>query len=114
MTGSLHLDDRLGLPAPEPVDVYLWMLVLTGMSLDIGLTVYGLEHGLIEQNPIAVFGMAIFGYAVLAFLKVPALLLGLVGWAVLSVEWRRLNLVGLALPWILAILTNSWLLLTAT
>lgn len=82
------------------------------MIFDIGLTIYGLESGLIERNPIAVVGMEMFGYAVLAFLKVPAILLGLIGWAILSPSLRRLNLIGLALPWVLAVLTNTWLILS--
>ena len=95
-----------------PIDIYLWLVVLIAMSLDIGLTIFGLQIGLIEQNPIALFGIRTFGYAVLAFLKVPAILIGFIGWVVLPPRYRRLNLVGLALPWVEAVIVNSWLIAT--
>lgn len=91
-------------------DVHLWFVVLTVMVADIALTKYGLGTGLVEKNPIALLGLETGGYAVLAYLKVPALLLGVIGWVVLSEPWRRLNLVGLALPWAAASLLNLWLI----
>lgn len=95
----------------EPLDVQLWLLVLASMAADIALTLYGLRMGLVETNPIAIFGIETVGYAVLAYLKVPALLLGVVGWIVLPPGARRLNLVGLSLPWAGASLFNLWLIL---
>lgn len=97
------------LPRTERRDVHLWFLVLGAMVADIGLTLVGLGMGLIETNPIALFGIETVGYAVLAYLKVPALLLGVVGWISLSRTARRLNLVGLALPWVAASLVNLFL-----
>ena len=58
------------------------------------------------------FGLETLGYAVLAFLKVPALLLGVIGWVYLLKATRRLNLLGLAMPWVAAVLLNGWLLLS--
>lgn len=112
MIARLHGHVRARVPSPQGVDIQLWLLVLTAMTLDIGLTIYGLERGLIERNPIAVFGIDTFGYAVLAFLKVPAIVFGVIGWVFLSPWERRLNLIGLGLPWIMAISLNSWLILT--
>lgn len=97
----------------ETRDVQLWLLVLATMVADIGLTLYGLRLGLVETNPIAIFGIETVGYAVLAYLKVPALLLGVAGWIVLPTTARRLNLIGLTLPWAAATLVNLWLILGA-
>lgn len=100
------------LDTTQPTDIYLWTIVLVAMTLDICLTVIGLRIGLIEQNPIALFGIRTFGYAVLAFLKVPALIIGFFGWIMLPPLYRQLNLVGLALPWVEAVIVNSWLIIT--
>ena len=105
---------RGGLPPAERTDVYLWLLVLGVMVVDIALTLVGLGVGLIETNPVALFGIETVGYAVLAYLKVPALLLGVVGWVTLSRPMRRLNLVGLAVPWAAASLINLSLIVSAT
>lgn len=80
------------------------------MVADIVLTLAGFAAGLVETNPVALFGIETFGYAVLAYLKVPAILLGLLGWVVLSRTARRLNLIGLAIPWALAAAVNLCLI----
>jgi len=94
----------------DPVDVHLWFIVLAVMVADITLTIYGLGLGLIETNPIALFGINTVGYAVLAYLKVPALLLGVVSCMVLSEQARRLTLIGLAMPWAAAVVVNFCLI----
>lgn len=91
-------------------DRHLWLLVFGVMVGDVVLTRYGLDLGLIETNPIALFGIETFGHAVLAYLKVPAILLGIVGWVLLPEHQRRLNLIGLAIPWSLATAVNLWLI----
>ena len=95
----------------EPRDIHLWLLVLLAMSLDIALTIYGLRIGLIERNPIVLFSVDMIGYSMLAFLKVPAIGIGFVGWFVLPKPARRLNLIGLSLPWFMAASVNAWLIL---
>lgn len=102
---------RRAIDSTEPIDVHLWMLVLVVMMGDIILTLFGLGYGLIERNPIVLFGLETFGQSILAFLKVPALGIGLYGWVTLSPTMRRLNLVGLAIPWSMAVCVNSWLIL---
>lgn len=97
----------------DRLDVNLWLLVLAVMAGDVALTRYGLSVGLIETNPIALFGIDTFGYAVLAYLKIPAFLLGILGWVILPEHLRRLNLVGLALPWAVATAVNLWLIASA-
>lgn len=106
VSGTLQTATRL--------DFILWMIVLTAMTVDIFLTLYGLQQGLIERNPIALFGMNTIGYAVLAFLKVPAILIGFLGWLILPKTYRQVNLIGLSLPWIGAISLNLWLIITHT
>lgn len=101
---------RLSRPV-ERRDLHLWTLVIVAMVADIGLTLYGLERGLLERNPIVLFGLNTVGYAALAFLKVPALLLGFVGWVSLPRTFGRLNLIGLALPWFIAVGINVWVIL---
>lgn len=94
----------------ERLDIQLWILVLIVMMGDIILTLFGLRFGLIELNPIVIFGLDTFGYAILAFLKVPALIIGFYGWVTLPPTMRRLNLLGLAIPWAMAVCVNSWLI----
>jgi hypothetical protein len=105
--------DRLHLPTQslERRDVQLWVLVIGSMLADIALTIYGLEQGLLERNPIVLFGLDVVGYAALAFLKAPALLLAFVGWVALPTEFGRLTLVGLSLPWTGAVVVNVWVIL---
>ncbi|MFD1632649.1 hypothetical protein ACOZ4L_07630 [Haloplanus ruber] len=95
----------------ERRDVHLWSLVIAAMLADIGLTVYGLQQGLLERNPILLFGLDVFGYAALAFIKVPALVIGVTGWFLLPTPSGRLTLVALAVPWIGAVGVNLWLIL---
>lgn len=95
-----------------PQDVELWLVVLIVMALDIVLTLYGLERGLIEQNVIVVFGIETLGYAMLAFLKVPAIGLGVLGSLTLPETYRQLNLIGLATPWLWAVMVNLWMIVT--
>jgi hypothetical protein len=85
--------------------------VIVAMLADIGLTIYGLKQGLLERNPVMLFGLDLFGYAALAFLKAPALLIGLAGWLLLPRHLGRLNLAGLAVPWIGAVGVNLWVAL---
>lgn len=89
----------------------LWSLVFVVMSLDVASTVAGLSLGLVEMNPVAVVGLDAVGVAALAVLKAPALAIGLVGWRTLSDPYRQLNLIGLAVPWLAAALTNCCLIL---
>lgn len=98
----------------ERRDVHLWLVVLGVMVADVALTMYGLSAGLVERNPIALFGIEAVGYAVLAYLKVPAIVLGLAGWVFLSECARRLNLIGLAIPWAAASVINLWLIVGTT
>lgn len=96
------------------VDIILWTVVFTAMIFDIVITIYGLHQGLIERNPIALLGINTIGYAVLAYLKVPAILIGFIGWVALPQPYRQLNLVGLSLPWVAAIMMNMWLIVSHT
>jgi hypothetical protein len=112
VTARDRIDRHFPLSRPvERRDFRLWALVIAAMVADIALTIYGLEQGLLERNPIVLFGLDVVGYAALAFLKVPALVLGFVGWVSLPRTFGRLNLVGLALPWLAAVLINVWVIL---
>lgn len=108
LVGASAVLDKLD--QPEELDFLLWTVVLCAMLADISLTLYGLGVGFIETNPIALFGLETVGYAVLSFLKAPALLVGVIGWVVLPTPLYRLNLIGLALPWLVVSLFNLWLI----
>lgn len=94
-------------------DYGLWLLVVVAMGLDIVLTYYGLQHGLTEGNPIVLFGIETVGYATLALVKLPALGFGFIGWSTLPPKYYQITLVCLALPWVTAVISNSWLILTS-
>jgi hypothetical protein len=85
----------------------LWVLAVGTLCLDTSLTVYGLELGLTELNPVAVDLFAAVGVVpALVGLKAGALGVGVLGWRVLPPDYRGVAPAGLALPWTVACLAN--------
>lgn len=89
------------------VERELWMLALLGLVGDLALTVYGLERGLTEANPVARAALAAHGYPALAAMKAGAVAVGVGGWLVLPRRHRAVVPLALALPWTLAVLVNA-------
>lgn len=91
----------------EPLQYKLWFVVVSAMAADVLLTVYGLELGLTEVNPVAVSAMSAFGYAGLGLLKCMALGIGVVCWALTPQQYAPIIPLGLATPSIIAVCINT-------
>lgn len=90
------------------VETELWVVVVVAMAADLALTVYGLERGLTEANPVAVYSMEVLGLAGLGVLKLLALGVGVVGWVLVPREYAAVVPLGLAVPTTLTVLVNTW------
>jgi hypothetical protein len=89
------------------VERELWLLALLALVGDLALTVYGLERGLAEANPVARVALAAHGYAALVAMKAGALSVGVGGWLLLPRRHRSVVPLALAMPWTLAVLVNA-------
>ncbi|GCF12336.1 hypothetical protein Harman_02710 [Haloarcula mannanilytica] len=103
---SALLDELAG------VERELWLVVVATLVVDVWLTHVGLQHGLHEGNPVMRAAIETFGIAVLALTKVGVL--GLAGLTRRALSEQRGVVVplGLALPWVGAVLINATLLVS--
>jgi hypothetical protein len=103
---SALLDDLAG------VERELWLVVVATLVVDVWLTHVGLQHGLHEGNPVMRVVIETFGIAVLALTK--AGVLGLAGLTRRALSEQRGVVVplGLALPWVAAVVINAILLIS--
>lgn len=94
------------------VERELWLVVVATLVVDVWLTHIGLQHGLHEGNPVMRAAIETFGIAVLALTKVAVL--GLAGLTRRALSEQRGVVVplGLALPWVGAVLINAALLVS--
>lgn len=95
----------------DPVERLLWVTAAVLAALDVVLTVRGLQAGLVEGNPL--IALLLTDAGVLAFVAVKGGALGLAA----SVRWVRPRwgpwlALGLAIPWLVAVSVNSFLLAT--
>lgn len=93
------------------VERELWVVVAVTLAVDVWLTHVGLQHGLHEGNPVMRVAIETFGIAVLALTKVAVL--GLAGLTRRTLSEQRGVVVplGLALPWVAAVVINATLLI---
>ncbi len=92
------------------VEDWLWLIVLATLTLDVALTYEGLQRGLSEGNPVLGPAMETAGFAVLGLTK--AVVLGIAGfYRELRPDLGPVIPLGLALPWLAAVLVNAVLLL---
>ena len=89
----------------------LWLVVDVMLVADVWLTYVGIQHGLREGNPAARILIEAFGIGALAVLK--AAVVGVAGVvAELVPAWQTPVIpLGLALPWLAAVLVNGALLM---
>lgn len=91
------------------VEDWLWLIVLATLTLDVWLTYQGLQRGLAEGNPLLGPAMEAAGFAVLGLTK--AVVLGFAGfYRELRPELGPVIPLGLALPWLAAVLVNVTLI----
>jgi hypothetical protein len=88
----------------------LWVLAATALVADLALTIYGLEQGYAEANPLARAILHAHGYPALVVLKAWALGVGVGGWLVMPRAFRAFVPLALAVPWTVAVLVNAALL----
>ena len=92
------------------VEDWLWLIVLATLTLDVALTYEGLQRGLAEGNPFLGPAMEAAGFAVLGLTK--AVVLGFAGfYRELRPELGPVIPLGLAVPWLAAVVVNAVLLL---
>lgn len=94
------------------VERELWLVVAVTLIVDVWLTHVGLQHGLHEGNPMMRAAIETFGIAVLGLTKIAVL--GLAGLArqLLSDQRGVVVPLGLALPWVAAVVINAALLIS--
>jgi hypothetical protein len=92
-------------------EVALWALALLTLVLDIVTTTYGLRVGLTEMNPFVNYLLPVFGlFGTFTVLKSSALLVGVCAWWAMPSRLRGVVPFGLALPWAVAVTSNTVLL----
>ena len=105
------LGDRLATVHEElrTVEMELWLLALATLTLDVYLTYLGLQSGLAEGNPVMGRTIETLGFAGLGLVKV--FVLGVAGfYRELRPEYGVALALGLAIPWLVAVLVNYYLL----
>lgn len=91
------------------VELGLWLVVLSTLTLDVVLTYVGLRSGLSEGNPVMGYAFEHVGFAVLGLVKV--VVLGTAGLArEFAPEYGPVIPLGLAIPWLAASVVNYALL----
>ncbi|MFC7194182.1 DUF5658 family protein [Halosimplex aquaticum] len=108
---SSTIDEYLGAVSGSVSDLelLLWVLVCWALVLDIVLTAYGLSVGLVERNPLMRQALGAFGLSALALAKAAAVAVALV-FRALWPEYALVAPIGLAIPWVLAVVFNAALL----
>ncbi|MHB9285588.1 DUF5658 family protein [Halobacteriales archaeon Cl-PHB] len=89
------------------VERELWLLTATAMLADVALTVYGLQIGLEELNPVAQIALASSGAFGLLGLKLAALLVGVCTWWLAPSRYAPIVPLGLATPTAFAVVSNA-------
>ena len=94
------------------VERELWLVVALTLIVDVWLTHIGLQHGLHEGNPVMRAAIETFGIAVLGLTKVGVLGLAGVTRRLVSDQRGVVVPLGLALPWVAAVVINTALLIS--
>ncbi|KTG07504.1 DUF5658 family protein [Haloferax profundi] len=93
-------------------DNVLWAVTMLALILDVVTTLYGLGRGLAELNPVVLAFIPSMGtVGALLFLKLVVLTVALVAWVVLPKRYRAAIPIGVAVPWGVAGLMNTQLIL---
>jgi hypothetical protein len=93
------------------IERLLWAIVLLALVGDLLTTYVGLRTGLTESNPVARHALGRYGFLSLVGLKTFALTVGFVGRTLVPREYVAFVPVGLAVPWVFAVLVNLSLFL---
>ncbi len=88
------------------IERLLWAVVLLALVGDLLTTYVGLRAGLVESNPVARHALGRYGFLSLVGLKAFALAVGFVGRTLVPREYVAFVPVGLAAPWVFAVVVN--------
>lgn len=88
-----------------PLESQLWLLAVAAAALDVWLTHWGLHAGFAEGNPVLAVLLAEVGIAALAAVKGAAFVVA-AGFRQYQPLWGPWLPLGLALPWIGAVVVN--------
>ncbi|WP_396612701.1 DUF5658 family protein [Haloferax sp. S1W] len=93
-------------------DTHLWAVTILAFLLDVVTTLFGLSQGLSELNPVVLALIPRFGalWTLLLLKSIVLLVAGLL-WVVLPVRYRGAVPIGVAIPWTVAGLMNTQLIL---
>jgi len=89
----------------------LWFTAISLMLIDITLTVHGLQHGLVELNPLANTTLDTVGVPGLYGLKLCALAIAFTGQQLIPSKYAPLVPLALVFPTAIAVVNNTVLLL---
>lgn len=93
-------------------DHVLWVVTMLALTLDVLTTLYGLGRGLSELNPVVLAFIPSMGpVGALLFLKTVVLVVAVVAWVILPKRYRGAIPIGVAVPWGVAGLMNTQLIL---
>lgn len=113
---SMSVDDAAwyrpgdGLEGMDDLEWLLWLLVAVSLVGDVVTTVVGLQLGLAESNPVARAAIDGWGVAGMLALKAGAIAVGLVCRSLLEPAYRPIVPAGLAVPWLIAVLINCYMI----
>ena len=111
--GAYPRYDRLPTLSPGALERSLWLLVALSLIGDVATTFVGLHLGLAESNPVARTAIEGYGVPGILVLKGVAVGIGLVCRPLLPAAYRPVVPAGLAVPWILAVCINLYMISTA-
>ena len=89
---------------------WLWVVVVLALIGDLLLTAHGVSRGYAEANPLARNALAAHGVAGLAGLKLLALGVGVAARWSLPPRYAPVVPLGLACPWLVAVVSNAALI----
>lgn len=89
----------------------LWVLVVGALFVDFGLTLYGLQLGLVERNPLARSLITAYGFPAVLVLKGGALAIAAILRTLLPEAYGAMVPLALAISWGYAVAVNISLIL---
>lgn len=95
---------------PVRLERLLWVLVALALVGDVATTFAGLHLGLAESNPVARGAIEGYGLAGMLVLKGIAVGIGVACRPLLPETYRPIVPAGLAIPWLIAVCVNLYMI----
>lgn len=97
----------------DDLERFLWIVVAISLVGDIATTFVGLHMGLAESNPVARNAIESWGLVGMLALKAFAVGVAVCCRPLLPREYNLIIPAGLALPWLVAVFINLYMISTA-